>query len=343
MTDNPQKYYSLADILGSPISEAEAQAMIEKDNNSYLAFQKFDKVSQDKLLNFIMGKRGLAITYDPVFHRVMLPGSNTERLEMFLSSIMEQPISIQEILPRKGSTLVETGSFVIADIIVRLSDGTITTVEIQKIGYDFPGERCSCYTADMIMRQYIYVKDNCRKKDQKFSYGNMRPVHLIILMEHSPDEFRQAAPLYLHRKISSFDTGINVTCLENVTFISLDTFNQIVHNVNTEQDAWLKFLTSDDPDEIVSLVNKYPIFLDCYRDIVAFRQEPKELIYMFSDALREMDHNTEVYMNNKLRQKVDELTSENSSLLTENASQAAQLEQKDALIAQLQAELANKK
>ena len=37
-------------------------------------------------------------------------------------------------------------------------------------------------------------------------------------------------------------------------------------------------------------------FLPCYRDIISFRRRPKDLITTFSDALREMDRNTEIYM-----------------------------------------------
>ena len=80
----------------------------------------------------------------------------------------------------------------------------------------------------------------------------------------------------------------------------------VVQNIDTEQKAWLSFLTADDPDEIVQLVNAYPEFLPCYRDIISFRRRPKELITTFSDALREMDRNTKVYMVEQLAKEVQE-------------------------------------
>ena len=88
--------------------------------------------------------------------------------------------------------------------------------------------------------------------------------------------------------------------------ISLDPFRSVVQNIDTEQKAWLSFLTTDDPDEIVQLVNAYPEFLPCYRDIISFRRRPKELITTFSDALREMDRNTKVYMVEQLAKEVQE-------------------------------------
>ena len=88
--------------------------------------------------------------------------------------------------------------------------------------------------------------------------------------------------------------------------ISLDPFRSVVQNIDTEQKAWLSFLTADDPDEIVRLVNAYPEFLPCYRDIISFRRRPKDLITTFSDALREMDRNTKVYMVEQLAKEVQE-------------------------------------
>ena len=111
-----------------------------------------------------------------------------------------------------------------------------------------------------------------------------------------------------------------------ITFISLDTFKDEVHNIDTKRDAWLKFLTEDDPDEI------------------AFRQNPKELINMFSDALKEMDKNTERYMVEELNKKVKELNEELSNTASVNDALAAQnnalITQNDAMtkrIAELEA------
>ncbi len=110
--------------------------------------------------------------------------------------------------------------------------------------------------------------------------------------------------------------------------ISLDPFRSVVQNIDTEQKAWLSFLTTDDPDEIVQLVNAYPEFLPCYRDIISFRRRPKELITTFSDALREMDRNTKVYMVEQLAKEVqekDHALAEKDNTLAEQAKLIEQL------------------
>ena len=150
--------YTLADILGEPITEQEALALIKQatDSDTFRSFNIMEEACRRKLLQFLMGKSGLSITYDSVFKHVMMPGGTTDRLEQFLSVILGEPVQIKQILPQEGSQIAESGSFIIADIIVSTRDGSIMNVEIQKIGYHFPGERASCYTADMIMRQYNY-------------------------------------------------------------------------------------------------------------------------------------------------------------------------------------------
>ena len=75
-------------------------------------------------------------------------------------------------------------------------------------------------------------------------------------------------------------------------------------NISTELDAWLTFFSRTDAEHIVSLVQKYPKFLEYYKDIAVFRTKPKELVYMFSEALEILDRNTANYMIDELAQKV---------------------------------------
>lgn len=346
--ENTQHRYSITDILGAPCSEGEALRRIREksDLTTLNVFDSMRAAAQERLLEFIMGKRGLAITYDAVFRQVLIPNGNPERLEHLLSCLLKQKVTIEAILNREGCQISEAASFVIADIIVKLQNGALINVEMQKIGYDFPGERCSCYLADMIMRQYNALK----YKNTHFKYPDMRPVHLIIFMEQSPPLFHETTQ-YIHKKISTFDSGIDLRLLDNLTLISLDTFRSVVQNISTKEDAWLTFFTATDPERICALVNSHPEFLEYYQDLVAFRQQPKELITMFSKALRVMDHNTEVYMveqlqkkhaelenkNEKLKQEMEELNAKNTEIEAKNAEIAAKNAEMEAKNAEMEA------
>ena len=242
--------YTLADILGEPITEQEALALIKQatDSDTFRSFNIMEEACRRKLLQFLMGKSGLSITYDSVFKHVMMPGGTTDRLEQFLSVILGEPVQIKQVLPQEGSQIAESG-----------------------------------------------------------------------------------------KKCSYFNTDIKLNLLENIIFISLDTFQSVVHNINTKQEAWLKFLTEDNPEKMVQFVNQYPEFLPYYQDIITFRKKPEELIHMFSDALREMDRNTERYMVEELNKQVEDLKTELNTRIAEKDSELAG---KDALIQKLTDRLA---
>lgn len=317
---------SISDVLGSPLEETEVLTLLQQNSETYRRFLDFEAEEQEQILSFLKGNRGLPILYDNFFKKIMDPVLHPERLESFLSTVLNQHIRIHSILPREGNKLSDSGSLVIMDILIELSDERIIDVEMQKIGYAFPGERSSCYISDLIMRQYNRTKSESKSN---FSFKELKPVYLIILMENSSSEFHAIKPHYIHRSDTIFDSGVSINTLGNIIYISLDIFNLVVQNINTELEAWLTFLSSDKPADIIRLVSKFPQFKTYYEDIVAFRQNPKELIYMYSEALTIMDRNTVKYMCEEQKKEIAALT--------------AELDEKDSIIAALQAELDNLK
>lgn len=303
-----------------PSHQAVQQALAEHPP-SWERFWQLPISVRQELLDFCIGKHGLRITYDPVFRQIFHPQKHTERLESLLSSVLGKKVNILEILPREGTRLTETGSFIIMDILVRLSDGSYANVEMQKIGYRFPLARADCYASDIIMRQYEKAKSELR---QTFSFASLHKVYCIILMEESPPAFHSITNQYIHKRSAVFDTGIypNSAGLHEDIFICLDIFRSIVHTItkrSTLQEAWLTFLSAADVNSISALTGAFPMFLPIYQEIADFAQNPKELMNMFSEALRIMDHNLE-------RQMVEEIREECKAKL---AAAEALLEEKE--------------
>ena len=126
-------------------------------------------------------------------------------------------------------------------------------------------------------------------------------------------------------------------CLD-ISGISLDTFHKTVHNITNKLDAWLTFLSSDEPEDIISLVNAYPEFMELYQEIAIFRTKPKELISMYSEALAIADRNTVRLMIDEMKDQVNILTDEiaekektlkeTESALKEKVSENTRLRQK---------------
>lgn len=113
----------------------------------------------------------------------------------------------------------------------------------------------------------------------------MKPVYVIVLMEQSPALFHCHPGTFLHHSEFRLDSGIQIRNLLNFIYIPLDFFLEMPHNKLTELEAWLYFLSSDNPLHIQHIIEKYPFFRELYQDIIEFRYHPKELIGMFSESL----------------------------------------------------------
>ena len=296
--------FSVAEIFGEPVRR-DAILMQIQSSKVLSEWNTFSPEDQEKILLFLEGKKGLQILNDRFFQKVFRPDICPERIGSFISAVLGEHVTIERILSREGTGIAEAGSLVIMDIIVRTDSGATVSVEMQRIGYMFPGQRTSCYLSDMIMRQYQTVRSQMGKD---FSYSSLKPVTLIVIMEKSSKEFKKAAPAYIHKRISHYDTGVKVTDLENVVYISLDTFGQKAENeIGSELDAWLTFFSKNDTEDIIKLVKAYPQFLPMYKEIAEFRKSPEEVIGMFSEELRILDRNTTLYMLDQYSKELDEV------------------------------------
>ncbi|MBR1853080.1 MAG: PD-(D/E)XK nuclease family transposase [Lachnospiraceae bacterium] len=289
-------------------SRAEVLNYLQSDNRLWDCFNRMPKASRELLIGFFLGQNGLPVTYDTVFQKVFDPETHPERLEALLSALFDRKVRILEILPREGTQLTEKVSFVIMDVLVVLDDSSRANLEMQKIGYNFPVERNDCYGADIIMRQYTWLKD---KLKDAFSFDQLKKVFCIVIMEQSPKAFKEHSGEYRHHRCMQFDTDImeGHTGLHEDIFLCLDIFQQNVHNVNKSSsmlDVWLTFLSATDTGSIMNLITEFPEFLPIYQEIAEFATDPEVLITMFSQELYIMDRNMERLMVNELREEVAE-------------------------------------
>jgi len=105
----------------------------------------------------------------------------------------------------------------------------------------------------------------------------------------------------------------------------------------------LTFLSSDKPEDIINLVSAYPAFIDLYHDIAEFRKDPKELIYMYSEALSILDRNTAFYMIDEKQKEIEDLQALVAEQTTSLTKKENALAEKETTIAALQAEIARLK
>ena len=257
---------------------------------------KWNDQQQKEFLDCCTGAKGVRILYDAFFKEVMNPETAPERLEELLSLILCQRIRILKVLPNDSTRIADENSLVIMDIVIELEDHSIANVEVQKLGYKFPGERAACYSSDLLLRQYKRVKG---EKGKKFSYRDIKKVYTIIFYEHSPAEF--------HRSSQKTDTGLVINLLQEYVFIPLDIFRGILHNegIKDKLDAWLMFLSVDEPEMIVKLITEYPQFKAYYGEIYQLCRNTEKVMEMFSKELQELDRNTVQYMIDEMQEVID--------------------------------------
>lgn len=70
-------------------------------------------------------------------------------------------------------------------------------------------------------------------------------------------------------------------------------------------DAWLAFLSMDDPDMIIQLITEYPEFKVMYQQAYEICRNVEALMGIFSEELRIMDRNTVKYMVDQMQEEID--------------------------------------
>lgn len=294
----------------------EILSIIQKDPILAENFSSWEETHRQLFLDMCTGVRGMKILYDSFFKELFSPEFHPDRLERFLSLLLNRRVKIRQILPNDSVRIADENTLLITDIIVELEDGSLANLEIQKIGYAFPGQRMACYAADMLLRQY-------------------KRVYVIVLIEKSPGEFHKFPEKYIHHSRQKFDTGLKLDLLEEFILIPLDIFKKTYQNKNIQKelDAWLAFLSFDSPDKILELVASFPEFEEMYREVYHLCQNVEGAMDMFfSEELLELDRNTVQYMIEEQEKQIQK-----KDRTIQNDKQ--QLREKDDLIRQMQQQI----
>ncbi len=88
---------------------------------------------------------------------------------------------------------------------------------------------------------------------------------------------------------------------------ALDVFKRFPYpKERSELDAWLSLLATERLEDAEKLIQEYPWLEEIYEEIAMLRQNPEEVLSMFSEALRILDRNTVKYMIEELQKEVEE-------------------------------------
>lgn len=315
-----------------------------KLSQSSRLYRNYQEIKSNKwrtrVLNFLAGNQSLPLTYDPFFKFIFNPDRHADRLEKFISSILGMRVKIKRILPVEDS-LIDGETYLIMDLLVELEDGSLANIEIQKNGYAFTEERLSCYAADLLMRQYTRIRG---EKGADFTYRDIKKVYVIVLYEKSTAEFHRHGDTYFHHGKISYDSDLNLEMLDEYFLIALDVFAKIPYAEDNKGDlhAWLSLLTTENLADAERNIARYPWLESIYQEIALLRRNPEEVIGMWSEALRILDENSLKYYVEELKEELDKEKQRTQEMSTEYDAALKALHEKDAEIAALKEQLANK-
>lgn len=293
-------------------SKKEIVSNIRKNPSLSLLFDSWNESWQQQFLDLCSGTRGAKLLYDSFFKEIMDPVNHPHRLEKFLSLLLDQNIKICQVLPLDSPRLAGERSLLTMDILVELESGSLANIEVQKVPYLFPGQRCACYSSDLVLRQYKRLRDQAKSEKRTFTYQDIKTVYTIVLFEKSTSQIRAFSQNYIHRFSQISDTGLTIELLQKYIFISLDILQEIVQNkgVTNDLEAWLTLFSSDDPEMILNLCTHHPEFISIYEDVFEICKNMEGVMRMFSKELLELDRNTVDFMIDEMQRDIDRLKTE---------------------------------
>ena len=338
---SPKNTGRLADYFPIIRSRQEIFQDIRKQPSLFLQFQQWTAKEQESFLDICSGAKGIKIVYDGFFKEIFNPEVFPERLEALLSLLLKRTVTIRAVLPNDSVRLGSESSLLYTDIIVELEDGSLSNIEIQRIGYAFPGQRSACYSADHLLRQYKRVRG---EKGKHFIYRGIKSVYTIVFFETSPSEFHHFPNSYIHRFHQESDTGLWLELLQEYFFIPLDIFRKNMDNkiIENQLEAWLAFLSFDEPERIIELITRYPDFITMYQEIYQLCLNTEKVMNMYSKELAILDRNTIQYMMDELQAQIDEKTALLNQINERLNQTGAQLSQKDEQLFQMDEQLSQK-
>lgn len=326
-----QQYFPMIRTKEELMSEIKKRSILSRE------FYSWKQEARKEFVDFCTGAKGVKMMYDFVSKEILNPEVVPERVDELLSLLLGQEVHVKDVLPNDGTRIADESALVIMDIVVELQDKSIVNLEVQKIGYKFPGARSACYSADLLMRQYKKVRS---KRKKKFNYNDIKDVYTIVLFEQSPGAFHEFPDNYLHQFHQCSNTGLKLNLLQKYLFVPLDIFLDSLQykdiKIQNRLDAWLAFLGSDDPEIIIDIIEQYPDFKEMYQQVYDICRNIEEVMGMFSKELLEMDRNTVELMIDEMQDEIKqqkEVIEQNKEVIRESKEV---IQQKDRELQEMQ-------
>ena len=109
--------------------------------------------------------------------------------------------------------------------------------------------------------------------------------------------------------------------------------------INNRLEAWLAFMCMDEPDDILSIIEKCPDFKEMYEQIYVICRDLDEVMGMFSKELQELDRNSVELMVDEMQKDLDKTREELEESKMEIEEKDQQLKENKLQLKKMQEEL----
>ena len=120
-----------------------------------------------------------------------------------------------------------------------------------------------------------------------------------------------------------------------------DIFRKSMENkpIETELEAWLVFLSFDEPEWIIKLITEYPRFKAMYQQLYEMCLNMEKVMSVYSKELAELDRNTVLYMIDEMQAEIDRKSEELNQLTFTLEQKKCELDQKNSELNQKNSDL----
>ena len=106
-------------------SREELLSEIQKDGRLREIYAQWNLEQQEEFLDFCTGARGVKLLYDSFFKEIMNPEYVPERMNEFLSLLLNQQVKVLAVLPNDTTRIADESSLLVTDLVVSLEDGSL--------------------------------------------------------------------------------------------------------------------------------------------------------------------------------------------------------------------------
>lgn len=172
----------------------------------------------------------------------------------------------------------------------------------------------------------------------------------IMNPEYTPERLNSLLSLLIGEEVTIKEVLPNdsTRISDESSLVILDIFINMLHNkgITNKLDAWLAFLASDLPEDIIEVIDKYPEFKALYDDVYVMCLNTEKVMNMFSKELSQLDKNTVQYMIDEMQTEIDgmkhELEEKDNVIINVINEKDSIISEKDKEIARLKRKLNEK-